>query len=248
MMIRCIIIDDEQHAVDLLTSHIHKLPLLNLSFATTDPVAAFQYVQQNEPELIFLDIQMAELNGIQFLKLLRGRSKVILTTAYPEFALEGYEHDIIDYLLKPILFDRFLKAVNKTFDRIHRPSSINADHPADTSGNEDHIFVKTGSRNKIVRILLHEIEYVESKGNYVAIHTINSHIITQLTMKELEEKLPVKRFRRIHNSYLVPLNKITAVEGNQLQIGKHKLPIGDTYKKAFLQAINGKIIMARKNN
>ena len=117
-MINCIIIDDEQHAIDLLSDHISKIPLLNLQFATTRSIEAFQYIQRTPADLIFLDIQMPELDGIQFLKLLKGRSKVILTTAYSKYALEGYEHDIIDYLLKPIVFERFLKAVQKAIDTI----------------------------------------------------------------------------------------------------------------------------------
>src|SRR5688572_3028691 len=115
-MIHCIIVDDEQHAIDLLTNHIGKIPLLDLQFATTNSIEAFQYVQQQKPDLIFLDIQMAELDGIQFIKLLKGKSKVILTTAYPKYALDGYEHDVIDYLLKPILFERFLKGVQKAIN------------------------------------------------------------------------------------------------------------------------------------
>ncbi len=115
-MINCLIVDDEQHAIDLLSDHISKVPFLNIKFQSTESVEAFQYLQQNQVDLVFLDIHMPELNGLQFLKLLGNNSKVILTTAYPEYALEGYEHNIIDYLLKPILFERFFKAVNKAFD------------------------------------------------------------------------------------------------------------------------------------
>lgn len=115
-MINCIIVDDERHAIDLLSNHISKIPFLNIQFSTTDPVRAFQHIHQRRTDLIFLDIQMPELDGIQFLNLLKGNSKVILTTAYTKYALEGYEHDIIDYLLKPIVFERFLKAVQKAMD------------------------------------------------------------------------------------------------------------------------------------
>jgi len=244
-MINCIIIDDEQHAIDLLSDHISKIPLLNLQFATTRSIEAFQYIQRTHADLIFLDIQMPELDGIQFLKLLKGRSKVVLTTAYSKYAMEGYEHDIVDYLLKPIVFERFLKAVQKAIDTI----TIFKGTP--TFSNEpmhenEFIFVKTDGRSKIVQVLLKDIEYIKGMGNYVSIRTSSSKIITLMTIKELEEKLPESRFIRIHNSYIVPVKKITEMEGNQVQIGKQKLPIGDVYKKALLNTIE-KYLVKTKN-
>jgi len=243
-MINCVIIDDEQHAIDLLSTYMSKIPLLHLQFSTTNSIDAFQYVQANKTDLIFLDIHMPDLDGIQFLRLLKGRSKVILTTAYSEYALEGYEHDIIDYLLKPIVFERFFKAVQKATDHLTITSK---ERPAlfhETLNENDFIFVKTGGRNKIVRIVLKEIDYVEAMGNYVSIHTTSLRIITLLTIKELEEKLPAQQFIRIHHSYIVPLNKVAEMQGNQLQIGKHTLPVGDAYKKTFLNSIE-KYIMKK---
>ena len=240
-MINCVIIDDEQHAIDLLSMYISKLPLLHLQFATTSSIEAFQYIQESKIDLIFLDIHMPELDGIQFLRLLKGRSKVILTTAYSEYALEGYEHDIIDYLLKPIVFERFLKAVQKFTNHITTAPNEQAFHSHETNIN-DFIFVKTGGRNKIVRVTLKEIDYVEAMGNYVSIHTASCKIITLLTIKELEEKLSAQQFIRIHNSYIVPLDKVVEMQGNQLQIGKHKLPVGDAYKKTLLNSIEKYII------
>ena len=207
-MINCVIIDDEQHAIDLLSAYISKMPLLHLQFSTTSSIEAFQYVQGHRTDLIFLDIHMPELDGMQFLRLLKGKSKVILTTAYSEYALEGYEHDITDYLLKPIVFERFFKAVQKATDHLTITSKEKPVFAHETSNENDFIFVKTGGRNKIVRIVLKEIDYVEAMGNYVFIHTGTSKILTLLTIKELEEKLPVQQFTRIHNSYIVPLNKV----------------------------------------
>ena len=241
-MIRCMIVDDEQHAIDLLTNHISKIALLNLQFATTSSIEAFQYVQQKKADLIFLDIQMPELDGLQFIRLLGGKSKVILTTAYAEHALEGYEHNIVDYLLKPILFDRFLKAAQKAIDLLTSAPADSSFVANDGVFEDDFIFVKTNTRNKITKILLRDIEYIEGMGNYLSIYTEASRIITLLPIKELEGKLPANRFLRIHNSYLVPVNKISFVEGNQLHIGKHTLPIGDAYKKAFFNAIGKRII------
>jgi two-component system, LytTR family, response regulator len=235
-MINCIIVDDEQHAIDLLSNHISKIPFLNIQFSTTDPVQAFQYIRQKKTDLIFLDIQMPELDGIQFLNLLKGNSKVILTTAYTKYALEGYDHDIIDYLLKPIVFDRFLKAVQKAMDLL-----ADRNHPAYNSSDDNlngFIFIKTERRSKIVRILLNDIDYIEGMGNYLAIYTSTKKWVTLLTMKELMEKLPAQRFIRIHNSYVVPVGKITEIQGNQLRIEKHTLPIGDIYKKGILGLID----------
>jgi two-component system, LytTR family, response regulator len=235
-MINCIIVDDEQHAIDLLLNHISKIHFLHVQFSTTDPVQAFQYVNQKRTDLIFLDIQMPELDGIRFLNLLKGNSKVILITAYTKYALEGYEHDIIDYLLKPIVFERFLKAVQKTMDVFTVRDGTTGDVSDDNMNA--FIFIKTEGRSKIVRVLLNDIQYIEGMGNYLAIHTTTSKLITLLTIKELMDTLPAQQFIRIHNSYVVPIGRITEIQGNQLQVGKHTLPIGDMYKKGFLGLID----------
>ncbi|MEO6729674.1 MAG: LytTR family DNA-binding domain-containing protein [Ferruginibacter sp.] len=244
-MIRCIIVDDEQHAIDLLSNHISKIPLLDLRFATTDSLKAFQYINQQKANLIFLDIQMPELDGIQFLKLLKGKSKVILTTAYSEYALEGYEHDIVDYLLKPIVFERFLKAAQKAIDLLTKDQIASTHDSNEVSNENDFIFIKTEGRSKITRVLLKDIEYIEALGNYLSIHTSSGKLITLLTIKEMEKKLPAK-FIRIHHSYIVPVNKIAGLEGNQVHIDKHKLPIGDVYKKSFMNRIEKHIMRNKK--
>ena len=244
-MISCIIVDDEQHAIDLLSNHISKIPLLDLRFVTTDSLKAFQYINQNKTDLIFLDIHMPELDGIQFLKLLKGRSKVILTTAYSEYALEGYEHDIVDYLLKPIVFERFLKAAQKAIGLLTMDQRSSTADSTEVSNENDFIFIKTEGRSKITRVLLKDIEYVEGLGNYLSIHTSSSKLITLLTIKELEEKLPAQ-FIRIHNSYIVSINKITELEGNHVQIGKQQLPIGDVYKKTLMNRIEKHIMRNKK--
>jgi two-component system, LytTR family, response regulator len=241
-MIRCMIIDDEQHAIDLLSGYIQKIPALELLFTTTSPVEAFQYLHQHKPDLIFLDIQMPDLDGIQFTRLVAGRSKIILTTAYSEHAVAAYELDILDYLLKPIHFERFLKAVQKMISLQAVVSSGSSAADKEDAAGEEFIFVKTEARNKIVKILLRDIEYIEGMGNYVSVYTTSTRVITLLTIKELEEKLPAHRFIRVHNSYLVPVNKITGVEGNQLHIGKHKLPIGDTYKTGLIKILSKHIL------
>jgi len=245
-MIRCIVIDDEQHALDLLSGYIKKIPLLDLQLVTTSPLEAFQYLQQKKTDLIFLDIQMPEFNGMRFLELVKGKSKVILTTAYAEYALEGYEHEVTDYLLKPITFERFLKAAQKAINHLTTVATGSPlNEAADTS---DFIFIKAGGRKRIVRVLLQEIQYIEGLGNYLSIYMPSRRIVTLLTIKEIHEKLPAGRFIRIHNSYVVPINKIDRVEGNEIYINQHKLPIGDVYKKAFLNAIEKHIIRGKDHD
>lgn len=241
-MIQCMIVDDERHAIEVLQMHISKVPLLEIKKATTDPIEAFQYLQQHTVDLIFLDIQMPELNGIQFLKLLNGRTKVILTTAYREHALDGYEFDVVDYLLKPVLFDRFLKAIQKVL----KNKTENVVEPIETSQiqpvEKESMFVKTGVRNKVVRIVLKEIDYIESKGNYVIFVMPTDKVMTLLSLKDLENELPANRFIRVHNSYIINTDKIDAIEGNQLKIGKYTLPIGDAYKRSITTLINNQVL------
>src|SRR5688572_16385755 len=183
-MIKCIAVDDEQHAIDLLVSHITKTPLLQLQLATTSPQEAFRFIKEQPVDLIFLDIHMAEMDGFQFIKLMDKRHAVVLTTAYAEHALEGYEHhSIVDYLLKPVTHERFLKAIQKAIKTI--PAS-NAVSPKTTSGNDEFIFIRTESKNKIKKVLLRDIEYIESMGNYLSIHTNEARLVVLSTMKELE--------------------------------------------------------------
>jgi DNA-binding LytR/AlgR family response regulator len=241
-MISRVIIDDEKHAIEILKEHISKLPSLKLVYSSTKPIEAFQFVQQNPVDLIFLDIHMPDLEGIQFVKLLQGKKKVILTTAYPEYALEGYEHNVIDYLLKPIMFDRFLKAVQKV---------INADNNFSPLANlntnsEKYFFVKTENRGKMTKVLLDEIMYVEGLGNYVNIFTTTQKILTLITFKELEDQLPGNLFFRIHKSYLINIEKIEGVDGNQITINEVHIPIGDKYKDKFYERIDTKIINKKK--
>ena len=244
-MIKCVLIDDEQHAIDVLKVHISKVPLLKVAFATTNPVEAFQYIQQNDTDLIFLDIQMPELNGIQFLELLNGKVKVILTTAYREHALDAFEYGAIDYLLKPVLFDRFLKAIQKVINGNDNKETENLELQRSGQSEKEFLFVKTGVRNKIVRVLIKDIQYIESKGNYVTFIMPTGKVLTLLSLKELENELPKRSFIRIHNSYIVALNKISAVEGNQIQVSNRQLPIGDTYKKSVIEILAGHIVQKK---
>lgn len=226
-MIRCVIVDDEQHAIEVLKAHISRVPGIQLDFETTNPILGLQYARQHACDLIFLDIQMPEVNGLQFLSLLQGKSKVILTTAYREHALEGYEHNITDYLLKPVLFERFLKAIQKIMDGQPEQKPIPVYPPAP----KEFLFVKTGIRNKIVKVELSKVRYIESQGNYISFVMDAEKITTLLTLKEIEQQLPESLFIRIHQSFVVGTSAVTSIEGNTAILSMIKLPIGETYKK-----------------
>lgn len=239
-MIKCIIADDEPHAIELISSYIKKIDTLELVYSSTNPVEAFQYLQKNTVDLVFLDIHMPELDGIQFLKLLGGKSKVILTTAYPEHALEGYEHDVTDYLLKPIMFDRFLKAVTKATELIES-SGKQAINDSKIQ-QDDFILVKTETRGKLIKIILSEIIFIEGLGNYVAINTVKDKTLCLITFKELEVKLSSNHFIRVHKSFIISIANITMLEGNQIRLGTHAIPIGESYKAKLLETLGDKII------
>jgi DNA-binding LytR/AlgR family response regulator len=216
--IRCIIVDDEPLAVALLADYVMKTPGLETVLRTTHVLEALQAVQEDKADLLFLDIQMPELTGIQFLKIIRNRCKVILTTAYTQYALDGYEHDVTDYLLKPITLDRFMIAVQKAKERMVSPSR-----------KQDHIFIKTEYR--IQRVDLAAVHYIEALRDYVAVHTGTGKILSLESMKHMEEMLPEDQFIRIHKSYIINCSRIDFLERGRVVIGKEYLPIGDTYKE-----------------
>ncbi|MBN9298780.1 MAG: response regulator transcription factor [Filimonas sp.] len=242
-MIRCIVVDDEPWALALLSDYIKKVPFLELVFATENAIEALQRLPQEKVDLVFLDIQMPEITGLQFMKIISGKVRVILTTAYSEYALDGYEHNVIDYLLKPISFDRFYIAASKAKDLLDTPVVQQAPvvpQAIVATGNAlpDFIFVKTDSR--IVKILLSEIRYIEGLKDYIAIHTLSEKIITLESLKVIEEGLPKPRFLRVHKSYIVSLEHIDSIERSRIFIRDVVIPIGDTYKDQFFGAIEGK--------
>ncbi|GAB4011586.1 response regulator transcription factor [Spirosoma sp. KCTC 42546] len=248
---RCLIVDDEPLAHAILSDYIRKVPFLELIGATTSPIDALTRVQRGEVDLVFLDIQMPELTGIQFLKLVENvvnshKCRVILTTAYSTYALEGYEHNVVDYLLKPVSFERFYKAVQKLFPLIS-PVAV-APNPAmdhDTNNPpeapaKEFIFVKTEYR--LQRVGLSDILYCEGLKDYVSIYTPTERILVLQTMKSLEEKLPANQFARVHKSYIVALNRIESIEKNRIYIdhpgrAQDVIPIGETYRDAFYRLI-----------
>jgi two-component system, LytTR family, response regulator len=232
--INCVIVEDEPLARNLMVEYVRKVPTLHLIEACSNPLAAIEVLNNHQVDLLFLDVQMPELTGISFLKILQKKPFVVLTTAYSEYALEGYELDVTDYLLKPITFERFLKAVDKVTQRMSGNNlSISPSSSAGSAfeSKSDFVFIKDGT--KLVKVQLDDILYVEGLKDYVTIHTKQQKIVSLQRLKVLEEQLPADRFIRIHNSFIVALRAIDVVHKGEVQIGQAVLPIGETYKKAF---------------
>ena len=223
---RCVIIDDEPAARDVLQKYISDTPELELTGVCRDALEGRQLLKEKEVDLIFLDVEMPRLSGIDFLKSLTVNPKVILTTAYSEYALEGYELDVIDYLLKPFSFERFLKAVDKATTK--KKSEV-----------EEDSFISIKADGKLYRIGFDEILFVEGKGDYLTVHTNTRKLTFNQTMKSFLEQLPSSSFSRIHKSYIVSLPKVEYLEGNMASIDGKKLPIGNTYKESFIGKFSG---------
>lgn len=223
--IKCIIVDDEPLAVSLLGNYVEKIPFLELVFSSENPIEALEFIQKNEADLVFLDIQMPELTGINFMKIVGDKMKYILTTAYSEYALEGYEHNVVDYLLKPISFDRFNKSVLKAQERF----------PLEETKDANHFFVKSSGQQH--RINFDDILYVESIKDYVNIKTEAQEYIVLDTLKALENQLP-ENFVRVHKSFILNLNEIKSLGSKKIIINSgHEVPIGDMYKSNLLDKL-----------
>jgi DNA-binding LytR/AlgR family response regulator len=238
-MINCIIVDDEMDAIDVLTHYVKQAPILKLVTSTTNPLEALQIVATQKIDLIFLDIQMPQLSGIDFTKAIAGKTKVILTTAYSEFAVEAYDLEVVDYLLKPIPFPRFLTAVQRAAKQINK--SYAAGLPA---LEDDYIFVKTEAKGKLLKIELNEIDFIEAKNNYVAVFSGSKKTLVYTTMKEMESKLPSTQFIRVQKSYIVPIAKITGIEGNKLLLKNidADIVIGESYKPKLMEIIMNRMV------
>ncbi len=217
-MLRCLIVDDEPSAREILSAYIRDTPQLELSGECNDALEAMDFLGKHPVDLLFLDINMPRLSGISFIKSRTQLPAVIITTAYDEYALEGYELDVVDYLLKPFSFERFLKAVEKMEKRLH---------PLTTNQN----FLLVRSDKKTYKIPYADILYIESLGDYVIIQTHSQKLTTYETLKNLEEQLVPHHFMRVHKSFLVSLDKVDYMEGNMLVIQGHEIPIGGSYKE-----------------
>ncbi|HEY4540612.1 MAG TPA: LytTR family DNA-binding domain-containing protein [Faecalibacter sp.] len=218
--IKCIIIDDEPLAVDLLKHYAENNADLQLEFSTTEVFKAIEFLKSNKVDLIFTDIQMPDLTGIQLMKVLDQSQKFILTTAYPDYALESFNYNVIDYLLKPISKEKFDQSIVK-FKALFKEK---------IQTSKDYLFVKSEGRQ--VKIVFDEILYIEGLKDYLKIITKNSKLLVLETMKSFEERLP-SNFKRVHRSYLINTNHLTAIDGNSVYIKDKLIPVGETYRKEF---------------
>ncbi|MBS1619374.1 MAG: response regulator transcription factor [Bacteroidetes bacterium] len=229
MMLHCVIIDDEPLAADLLQSYIEKTPELRLLQSFNDAPAAAAYIGSNAVDLIFLDVEMPHMNGIQLLESLPKPPMVIFTTAYSEYAAQGFELDAIDYLLKPFDLTRFQRAVNKALD-YHRYLQKEAETAT------PYIFVK--SEYQVIKINLDEIRYIEALDDYIKIYTTAGRpILTLMTLKAMAERLPEDKFARVHRSFIVSLTKIESVRNRKVRIGDAEIPVGNSYVESFSRVL-----------
>lgn len=234
-MIRCYIIDDELTAVKVLQRYIKRLPQLVLLGYETNPMHGISFIQREKPDLVFLDIHMDEMNGLDVMKVIGTQTKVVFCTAYSEFAVKSYELEAMDYLLKPIEFDRFLKAVQRV------SNSLLID--AKTKMPADYIYVKKGPRGSFIKVEFSEINYVQGKSNYVDIHLSDKHFLSYQSLKQLETTLPENKFMRIHRSYIVSLDKIVAINNNILILKSNiQLFLTSKYKDRFLSKMRGRLL------
>ncbi len=238
-MIKCVIIDDEQPAINVLENYIKRIPYLQLVGTATEPLGGISMVEKSKAELVFLDIQMDEMNGIDVIKLLAPDVKVIFCTAFSEFAVTSYDLNAVDYLMKPIPFDRFIKAVRK----IKPTNNARLINEVDNISN-DYIFVKTEQKGKMIKIDLDDIDFIEAMSNYIAIYRGVSKTLVYSSMKEIEEYLPGNQFVRIHKSYIISKSKIVSLDNNCILLKNRteRLPLSNTYKAAFMQALGNKLL------
>jgi len=242
MILNCIIVDDEPLAVSKLESFVAKTHFLELKASFYNGVEALEYLQKSTIDLIFLDIQMDDLTGIQLVEVLKKKPLIIFTTAYENYAIKGFDLDICDYLLKPISFNRFLQAANKALDQMmknsHTPTvnQMVEQQNTITKNSKEFMFIKTEYRMQ--KVMFDEILYIQGMKDYLLIKTPNANVMTIMTFKKLEEMLPPNEFIRIHKSYIIPVKKIESIERNMVKIGAKLFAISDTYRKEFYDFLN----------
>jgi two-component system, LytTR family, response regulator len=226
--ISCIVVDDEIPAIKQMEDYIERVPFLKHLGSFNNGIEPMSFLQSNNVDLIFLDIEMEGFSGLQLIKSLRNSPRIILTTAYDQYALKAYELNVSDYLLKPISFERFMQSIDKVFDYFAVSRQPDTVHP---QYKRDYFFVKTECRMQ--RVDFDDILYVEGMKEYLMIHTRSDKIMTLQNFKSIEELLPHHNFVRVHKSYIVALNKIISVEKNRISIGNSLIPVSNTYKDAF---------------
>ncbi|MBN1822042.1 MAG: response regulator transcription factor [Prolixibacteraceae bacterium] len=231
MAVKCLIVDDEPLAQDVLKDYVESCPELELVMICNDALEAGDIVRKENIDLLFLDINMPRLTGINFVKSLSHTPLFILITAYPEFAIEGFEVEAVDYLLKPVPFERFRKAVNRALERLEN-RQISEQTPI------QHILVKADKKN--YRIEFNNLLFLEAMGDYVRFYMEDKKLMVHGTLKEIVQKLPEKQFIRIHKSFIVNISKVNYIEGNMVKLGNEKIPVSLTYREEFFKIMNNK--------
>ena len=234
MKIKCIIIEDEKLAADKLANFIEKISVLELVSVFIDGISAINFLKNNTVELVFLDIEMKNFDGIQFLKAMQVKPAVIITSAYEQYAIAGYEFSVVDYLLKPYTLERFLQSVDKAIN-LKELKDKAKNYELIASQSNEYIFIK--SENRIEKVELDDILYIEGMKDYLRIHTPAKKIMTLQSFNRILEHLPEKKFKRVHNSFVIALNKIESIERNRIKIGAILIPISDKYKDSFFSSI-----------
>jgi len=230
-MINCLAIDDEQLSLDLIEDNIRKIPFLNLKKKCTNIFEAIQILNSDSIDLIFLDIEMPDMNGLQMIKSLKIKPMVILITAYDKYAMQGYELDVIDYLLKPVPFDSFLKAANKAMEYYIRESRAEK-----VENDKTNLFIK--SEHKIIKIAISDIDYIESLKDYIKIYCNNKPILTLMSLKSIEANLPPDKFIRVHRSYIISIEKINYISRSKVFIGEKAIPISNSYRDSITRLLS----------
>lgn len=240
---QCLIIDDEKHAIDIISGHIDRTPHLELAYSTTVASEGLAYIRANEVDLMFLDIEMPEMTGIEVLKLLSQlkldkQPYIMLTTAYSEYAVQSYEFNVVDYMMKPVTYTRFLKALNKV-DNMYEISK----KESKTEKEDDYFIVKTGVKGKMLKLKFADIEYVEGLRNYLSISCQGRKIPVLYNLSDMLKRLPASKFARIHRSFILNLEMIKGIEGNEVVLDTDvRIPIGMSYREDFFQSIDDKIL------
>ncbi|HRZ42482.1 MAG TPA: LytTR family DNA-binding domain-containing protein [Bacteroidales bacterium] len=243
LKIRCLVIDDEHLAVEKLAGFVRKTPMLELAGTFTNPLEALGFLKTHAVDLIFLDIQMDDITGIQLLEILKEKPYIILTTAYSEFALKGYELNVTDYLLKPISFERFLQAVDKVSDKFWPQKPHPVAEAVHTPATPEREFILVKADYMMQKVCFSEILYIEGMKDYLGIVTTEKRIMTLMNFSTLENLLPEHGFCRVHKSFIIALSRIDQIERNHVIIRKQRIPIGDSYRKAFFELLKAKGII-----
>jgi two-component system, LytTR family, response regulator len=232
---KCLIVDDEEHVLELMSSHVEKTPDLELVLATTNPVQAIQLINKGGIDLVYLDVQMPDMTGLELMNATRGKTRFIMCTAYKEYAYDGFEYEVIDFLLKPVNYARFVRATQKAKDQFLPATGI-VEEPG-----QQWIIIRGNAKHELRKIAMEDINYIEASRNYVQVHTANGKFLSLQSMKKILETLPPGKFIRVHHSFIIPLGKIHALrpDGILLSDNKTLLPVSATYKTALLEELKG---------